>query len=156
MIKNKNIIKLIILLTITVLITLLFANIYKNYQKEESKVFTNIKEIRPDDFNQYMVENTDVIILVADKTDLSNDDVIEQFINDIKLNELEDKLIFINKNLIKDSFVSKLKSSYNIDLDINKIPAIVVINDRVVDKISYINKNNYMDLKQNIDYQKLK
>ena len=101
-----------------------------------------------------MVESTDIIILVSDKYDISNDIIFEKLINDLNKNDLKDKLICIDKNLIKDSFLSTLRTVYDIDLDISKIPAIILVSDRVVENISYL--NNDTDLEKVIDYQEFK
>ncbi len=152
--KNKNKILLIIILIVTVLLVFAFTKFYKNNYKKQSVIFEYAKEIRPNDFSQYMVESTDIIILVSDKYDISNDIIFEKLINDLNKNDLKDKLICIDKNLIKDSFLSTLRTVYDIDLDISKIPAIILVSDRVVENISYL--NNDTDLEKVIDYQEFK
>ena len=152
--KNKNILLLIILLVVTVLIVLVFAKIYKNNNKNNSIIFDYVQEIKPNDFNQYMIENPDVIVLFVDKYDISNDEILKELIDEIDDNDLKDKIICIDKNLIKDSFISSLNKKYNINLDANKFPALILITDNEVDKISYIDENP--DVKTLIDYQVLK
>ncbi len=152
--KNKNILLLIILLVVTVLIVLVFAKIYKNNNKNNSIIFDYVQEIKPNDFNQYMIENPDVIVLFVDKYDISNDEILKELIDEIDDNDLKDKIICIDKNLIKDSFISSLNKKYNINLDANKFPALILITDNEVDKISYIDENT--DIKTLIDYQVLK
>ena len=152
--KNKNILLLIILLVVTVLIVLVFAKIYKNNNKNNSIIFNYVQEIKPNDFNQYMIENPDVIVLFVDKYDISKDEILKELIDEIDDNDLKDKIICIDKNLIKDSFISSLNKKYNINLDANKFPALILITDNEVDKISYIDENT--DIKTLIDYQVLK
>lgn len=152
--KNKNIILLIILLVVTVLIVLALAKVYKNSDKKDSIIFEYTKEIRPNDFNQYMIESTDIIILIMDKHDISKDEVLKKLTNELDKNNLKDKLICIDKNLIKESFISNLNKTYKIDLDTNKFPVLILITDKVVDKVSYIDENT--DVKTVIDYQVLK
>lgn len=152
--KNKNIILLIILLVVTVLIVLALAKVYKNSDKKDSIIFDYAKEIRPNDFNQYMIESTDIIILITDKHDTSKDEILKKLTNELDKNNLKDKLICIDKNLIKESFIANLNKTYKIDLDTNKFPVLILITDKVVDKVSYIDENT--DVKTVIDYQVLK
>lgn len=152
--KNKNTVLLIIILVVTVLLVLALAKVYKNNDKKISIIFDYAKEIRPNDFNQYMVESTDIIILISDKHDVSKDEILKKLTNELDKNNLKDKIICIDENLIKDSFISNLKKTYNIDLDVNKFPVLILITDRTVEKISYINENT--DVKTIIDYQELK
>lgn len=152
--ENKNILLVILILIVTVLLVLSFAKVYKNSDKKNSIIFDYSREIRPNDFNQYMIESTDIIILIADKHDVSKDEIFKKLTNELDKNNLKDKLICIDKNLVKDSFISTLKKTYNIDLDVNKFPILILITDRTVEKVSYIDENT--DVKTVIDYQVLK
>ena len=144
-IPNKNYYILILLLAVTAVLTLSLSNVYLNREKLVSSFYEYSNKITPEEFDAYMIENTDVIIYISDKYDLSH----QKFENDFKekLNHLNLKhnLIYINKSDINKKFIKKLKTIYGIDVNLKKLPTIIVVIDKKVIKNVSINSNSNVD-----------
>ena len=142
-IQKKNYYVLVVLLATTVLLTLYLSNLYLNKEKLTSDFYNYASVITPEDFDEFMTENSDVIIYLSDKYDLSHYTFEKNF--EAKINELNLKhnLIYIDKEDITDEFLNKLKETYQINLDLEKLPVIVVVVDKkVVRNISVSTDSN--------------
>ena len=137
-IPQKNYFVLIGLVLVTIILTLSFANIYKNKDKLVSNFYEYANKIDSSEFNEYIVENSDLIIYISDKYDLSKESYETKFKN--KLNELnlKNKLVFIDKRAVDKEFSDSIKKNYNLKIDINKLPIIIVVVDKKIVKSIYV------------------
>ena len=150
-IPKKNYFILIGLIFVTVFITLSLVNIYKNKDKLTSSIYNYSNKITNEEFDEYMVESSDLIIYIADKYDLTNDSFEKSFMNKIDEINLKEKLIYIDKSQLSKEFLNKLKNNYGINIDIKKLPIIAVIVDRNFIKSVYVNENQ--DAERIIQYE---
>lgn len=153
-IKAKNYIKLIILIICTIILTFVLANIYNIQTKKVSSFFEYANKITPSEFDQYFLESSDTIIYLSDKYNLNYSKFEENFERKINDFNLKDNLVYIDKKDINKKFISKLKKQYNISIDLNKLPAILIATDNKIDSLIYINENT--NAENFIDYEALK
>ena len=142
-IPKKNYYILVVLLVVTAALTLLLSNIYMNREKLASNFYEYSNKITPEDFDEFMTENSDAIIYISDKYDLTLETFEKKFQNKIDELNLKQNLIYIDKSDIDKEFLTKLKKTYNINVDLKKTPIIVVIIDeKVIKNISVTSDSN--------------
>lgn len=151
---KRNYIILIILLAVTVFLTFFFANIYKSKDNLVSGFYEYSNKITIEEFDEYMTENTDAIIYISDKYDLTYETFEENFKEKINELNLKNKIVFVDKNEINDKFISNLKINYGISIDLSKTPLVIVIVDKNVLQCVYI--DNYSNVDDFIDYEAFK
>ena len=144
-IPKKNYYILIVLLIVTVLLTLLISNIYLNKEKQISSFYQYSNKITSKDFKQFMVENSDAIVYISDKYDLSHKKIEKKLESKIYKLSLNDNLIFIDKNDIDKTFLKELKETYNIKISLKRTPIVLVIIDNKVVKNVSIKLNTNID-----------
>ena len=71
-IPKKNYIILVILIVITVLLTFILFDIYRNKDKVTSDFYRYSNKITNEEFDEYILESSDLIIYISDKYDLAN------------------------------------------------------------------------------------
>lgn len=142
-IPKKNYYILVVLLLATVLLTISLSNLYLNKEKLTSDFYNYANVITPEDFDEFMTENSDVIIYISDKYDLSHNTFEKKFETKIEELNLKHNLIYIDKENIDSEFLNKLKKMYQINLDLEKLPvAIVVVDKKVVRNVSVTSNSN--------------
>ena len=142
-IPRKNYYILVVLLTVTVLLTFWLSNLYLNKEKLVSNFYEYSNKITPEDFDEFMTENSDAIIYISDKYDLTNETFEKKFANKIDELNLKHNSIYIDKNDIDRNFLNKLKKTYNINMDLENLPVVVVVIDKkVVRNVSISNDSN--------------
>lgn len=144
-IPKKNYYVLVVLLAVTILLTLLLSNIFLNKEELVSGFYEYSNKISPEEFDEYMTENSDTIIYISDKYDLTHEAFEKTF--EKKLNELNLKsnFIFIDKNDMNDEFINKLKNTYGINIKLENTPTVVVIVDKEVIKNVSITSDSSID-----------
>ena len=137
-IPKKNYYILSALIIVVVLMTLSLASIYKNSDKLTSDFYNYSNKITGEEFNQYRSENSDFIIYISDKYDLS----LEKFENSFKdkLNDLnlKSKLIYIDKKEISHKDIKDYFKDQGINIDKRKLPMIIVVVDNNVLKYTFV------------------
>ena len=141
-IPKKNYYFLIVLIVVTIFITLLLASLYKNKTKEVSNFYNYSNNITSKEFNEYLLENTDLIIYMADKYDLSYSSFENNFKSKLDELNLKDKFVYIDKSELNEKFLKKLEEKYKIRIDTNRLPVIIVMIDENVINVSYINEGS--------------
>ena len=150
-IPKKNYCILVVLLVVTVLLTLSLVGIYKNKDKLVSDFYSYSNIITPEDFDQFMTENSDVIIYISEKYDLAHGSFESDLMNKIDSLNLKHNLIYIDKSDINKNFINKLKEQYKTSINLKNTPImIVIIEGKVVKNVS-INRNANVDTL--IDYE---
>lgn len=144
-IPKKNYYILAVLLILTVLLTLFLSNLYLTKDMLTSNFYEYSNKLTKESFDQFMIENSDVIIYISDKYDLTNETFEKDFMKKIDELNLKHNLIYIDKSELDKKFLNKLKSEYKINIDIKKIPTLVVLIDNKVVKNIYINKDSNVD-----------
>ena len=143
-IPKKNYIILVVLLAVTAFLTLFLSNIYKNKEKLTSNFYEYVNKITPESFDEFMTENEDVIIYIGDKYDLTLETVEKELSEKIDELNLKHNLIYIDKSYVDKKFIKKLKG-YDINIDLDKLPVVVVVVEEEVLKNVRLNSNTDID-----------
>lgn len=142
-IPKKNYYILVVLLVVTAGLTMLLSNLYLNKEKMVSNFYEYSNKITPQEFNEYIIENPDLIVYISDKYDLTYETFETNLKNKIDNLNLKEKLIYIDKNYINKDFVNELKKIYKINIDLNNTPIIIVVIDKkVIKNVSITNDSN--------------
>lgn len=144
-VPKKNYYILLVLLIVTILVTLILSNLYINKDKPISDFYKYSNKITVDDFDQYMLENSDVIIYISDKYNLKNETIEKKLKNKIEKLNLKQNLIYIEKSEINKQFLNKFEKNYKIDINLKKAPLIIVVVDDKVIRNEMITENIDLD-----------
>lgn len=144
-IPQKNYYILAVLIILTILLTLSLANVYVNKDKYVSNFYKYSNKITCEEFDEYVSENFDLIIYISDKYDLSYELFEKKFKDKLNDLNLKNKLVYIDKSELNKKFLKKLKNEYGINININKLPIIVVIVDSKVIKNVVVSPNSDVD-----------
>ncbi len=142
---NKKTIYLIILVIVTVIVTLLLADIYKKETIKTSYAYENFNKITANEFDEYMMEHTDTIIYIADKSNLKYNKFDKKFLSKIEELNLLENTIYIEKDEITKSIEKKLKENYSFEYDKNELPIIIVVSDDEIVGTSIVDSNSKVD-----------
>lgn len=150
-IESKNYCVVIALLVITFALTLELSRIYKNRDKEVSTFYEYSNKITNKEFDEFYLENFDLIIYISDKYDETNEEFEKNF--KVKIDELnlKSKLVYIDKKELTKKFLSNLSKKYKININVENLPIIVVILDKDVKQVISVNNNSNVD--EIIDYE---
>ena len=145
MLKKKYIL-LFILIMSTVFMTLLLADLYKKNYLNESYIDKELNKITFNEFNEYMMENSDVIIYISDKNNSNNISFEKQLVKKLKKTNLLKNTIYIEKMDVKDNVINALNELYGYKYEEENIPIIIVINNG--EKIQTIKINNNTNINE--------
>ncbi|MBQ9318149.1 MAG: hypothetical protein IJR82_00760 [Bacilli bacterium] len=134
-IPKKNYFILLIMILSVVAITIVLMNAYNNRVKKTSIMYNYLSEIKENDLDAYLIENPNIVIYIADKYDLSNNQVEKKLKKKmIKLN-ISDYFVFLNLNNDMD-FINQLNEKYYGNVEKN-LPVIVVFEDGKIKESFY-------------------
>lgn len=134
-IPKKNYFILLIMILSVVAITIVLMNAYNNRVKKTSIMYNYLSEIKENDLDAYLIENPNIVIYIADKYDLSNNQVEKKLKKKmIKLN-ISDYFVFLNLNNGMD-FINQLNEKYYGNVEKN-LPVIVVFEDGKIKESFY-------------------
>ena len=142
---KKNYIYLAVLLVVTVGLTFLLSSIYNKEVNSVSYSYEKLNKITSDEFEEYMMENTETIVYVSDKNDLNNNKFEKKFIKKLENLNLLENTIYIEKDEINNKFRELLKANYNYKLDEKELPIIIVIDNSKVVQSVVVDKNSDVD-----------
>lgn len=143
-IPNRNYIIFSLLVVFVVVLTLLFSRWYQirqNLIKENSIMSEFLVGVNEEEFENYTIENSNVIIYLAS----SKDDRIKEFETNFKemiiSYGLQSQMIFIDLNQIDDTFFDNLKNNYfseNMNnIEIGEFSNILIMENGKINSILY-------------------
>ena len=143
---KKNYIYLLILLVATVGLTFLLSSIYNKEVNSVSYSYEKLNKITSDEFEEYMMENTEMIVYISNKSDSNNNRFEKKFIKKLENLNLLENTIYIEKTEINNEFKELLKNNYDYKLDEKNLPVIIVIDNGEVVQNVVVDKNSNVDL----------
>jgi hypothetical protein len=143
---KKNYIYLAVLLVVTVGLTFLLSLIYNKEVNSVSYSYEKLNKITSDEFEEYMMENTEMIVYISNKSDSNNNRFEKKFIKKLENLNLLENTIYIEKTEINNEFKKLLKNNYDYKLDEKKLPVIIVIDNGEVVQSVVVDKNSNVDL----------
>ena len=148
---KKNYIYLLILLIVTIGLTLLLSFLYKQDEVKTSYSYQKLNRITSDEFEGYMLEQSDVIIYVSDKTNLSYNKFEKKLINKLEEINLIKNVIYIDKSDMDESLQKKLSENYSYKYNEEELPVVIVINDGAF--VEGVKVDNNLDVETIINYE---
>lgn len=139
----KNYFVLLVIVIITIILTLYLSSVYKEKNKTTTVMHEYISEITEKELTDYIIEKPIIFMYISDKFDLTNDQFEEDLKKEIKKNNLKDYFVYLNSSELTTEFINFFKTNYNLEIDVNKTPILVLINDGKVKDIQYIDVTNY-------------
>lgn len=140
---KKNYIILVILLLSTVVITLFLASLYNNKSEDVSFAYETLNKIKSDEFEEYLVENPDVIFYIGNKDDSSKNKFEKKFVKKLQNLNLFDLVVYIEKQDITSNLKQILNENYKYNYNDENLPIIIVISDggfsQVIEVINELN-----------------
>lgn len=152
-IPKKNYVILGILTVVTILAVLYICKWYKASQKYsfENSVMKNlVGEIKETEFDNYILENPDIVIYLAGEQTEATKKFEKNLENYISKQNLKSNFIYLNYNEMSEKFLSKLKKIYfskqmkNISIS---YPNLLIVEDGIIIDILYQNQNTKRDIK---------
>ncbi|MBE6153585.1 MAG: hypothetical protein E7166_05115 [Firmicutes bacterium] len=135
--KNYIIYGFIVIVTlVAVFYTNEWYKAYKISELENSYISKYVTEINYDEFENYILENPNVIIYISKTNSEASINIEKQLYKIIKDNELTDEIVFLNLTGNENVLDNIEKKYYKTNLlnNLDRIPAIAVFNDmKIVD-----------------------
>lgn len=151
---NKKYIYLTILVLVTVFLTLMLSALYKAKVSNYSYASQKLNQITSKEFNEYMVEHSDVIIYISDSKDFSNNKFEKKLIANFEKHNLLDSIIYIDKSEFDKSLKESFYNNYEYKYNKNQLPVIILVNDGKKEQVSFIDENSIVE--EIIDYEVFK
>lgn len=139
---KKNHIVLALLILVTIIVTLSLSVIYRQKFSITAYSFDRLNKITAEEFNEYMIENPNVIIYIGDKTNYTYNKIEKKFINKLEKSNLLESTIYIEKEEVKTKLSKILKENYKYTYNENKLPVILVIIDGEVIQTENLTKTS--------------
>lgn len=145
-VPKKNYITMFIIIISIVITTVFLAYIYNNRLKKTSTMYNYLSEIKKNDIDTYLIEKPNIILYIADKYDVSNEEIEKKLKQEMIDNNIVDYFVFLNLNNNGANFIEELNRKFEGNIK-QEIPVIIVFEEGKI-------KNTYYDLK-NIDLKEI-
>ncbi len=139
--KYKNYILLAVLLVVTVFLTFFLSSLYKSRNDVVSDFYEYCNKINSNEFDEFIMENPDSIIYIGDKNDLDFKEQESALKDEIEKKGLKNKIVYLEKSTLSKKFLSSLKSKYGKSIDKKKTPVLLVVVDKKINKVVYLEDN---------------
>lgn len=133
----KNYFILLIMLFGVVVVTFAGKNYYNNNLKKVSSLYKYANHMDRDDLKEYLGESSSLVIYVADKYDLNNEDAEELLKDKIVELNLYNNFIYVDSRVFNDKFLDYFNSTYHINLNVDNLPTMIIYDDGIVESIYY-------------------
>jgi hypothetical protein len=130
-IPAKNYVLLGLLFAVTVGIVLFACEIYNSRSTKQYTSVMNsfITEIKVDDLSGYTLENSPVVIYISDKTDSSLEKIEDDYKKLLTDYNLQNYFVYLDVSNSEIDVVKMFEEKYNINLDKDNLPNLVVITE---------------------------
>lgn len=141
--KKKNFLLLGIIAIVTILLVLYANMLFINNNKDAVSLTTKyLFEIKQNDFEDYITDNSDAIIYIARGKDVTLRNFERKFVDLINDKELSKEIVYLNTDEINKNFFDSLKQYYSESLKeenptISAKANLLIIRDRKIESILY-------------------
>ena len=138
-IPAKNYLLLLLLLVVTVCVVLFAKDKYESRTKKQYTSIMNsfITEIKIDDLTDYTLENSPVVIYISDKTNVNlemDEPKYKELLTDCNI---QNYFVYLDTSSQVDNIIALFEKKYDIDINENELPnLVVIIEGKVVDVYS--------------------
>ncbi len=160
----RNYIRVAFICIVTVVIVIALGAIYDTYQKYDLNIPIirgTLKELKPNDLDNYISENDYTLLYVCVATD-DNCRKLEKKLKDVlKERRLTEEIIYLNITE-EDSYgeyLNKLNTKYSKDIVISNYPALIIFENQKMVGIVEKNGNQYLnvgDIEQFLDVNEIR
>lgn len=133
----KNYFILLIMLIGVIIVTFVGKNYYNNNLKKVNSLYKYANHINRDELKEYLGESSSLIIYVADKYNLNNEDTEELLKNKIVELNLYNNFIYVDSRVFNDKFLGYFNNKYHTNFNIDNLPTIIIYDDGIVENIYY-------------------
>ena len=147
-----NYIKVFILSVVTIFLVLVLANFYNNkrqYERANDDVMGILSNIKFEELNEYLTENSDGFIYISSSIDTSLDSFESKFKEYIVNEELDKYFVYIDSSVFSATTYSELKSLYfasNVkDVSLGRANLLSVHNGKIT-SILLVDVNNFEEV----------
>lgn len=133
----KNYFILLIMLIGVIIVTFVGKNYYNNNLKKVNSLYKYANHINRDELKEYLGESSSLIIYIADKYDLNNEDTEELLKNKIVELNLYNNFIYVDSRVFNDKFLGYFNNKYHTNFNIDNLPTIIIYDDGIVENIYY-------------------
>lgn len=146
-VPKKNYFIFLLMVVCTIVIVFYSCEAYKsrNINKYVSPMNLFITEIKVDDLENYIVENSTVVIYVSDKKDDTLKEREEKFKELLTEYNIQQYFVYLDMSYNTDGVIAKFEERYKDKLDYEKLPILIVMLDGKV--VGTYNENNYDEKK---------
>ena len=127
-VPKKNYIIMLLVIIFVVVITIALANAYNNRVKKTSVMSNFLSEINEKDLDTYIKENPNIVIYVADKYNLDNDEQEEKIKKLMIESNISDYFVYLSPNDNKKLF-SSLSKNYDGNISTEEMPVLIVFEE---------------------------
>lgn len=138
----KNYVYYALLIIATVLLTIFISNAYLNKSKKVSEFYNYSNKITWKELDEFITENPDAIIYIGDKYDNTNETIEKKLKAKIEELNIKERIVFIDVN---SKLINILNAEYKVNININKLPAILLFNEKSLKSYYYINESFDVD-----------
>ena len=142
---KKNYIYLLILVTCTIVLTLFLSSLYKNKVSETSYFYEKLNKITATEFEEYIIENPDTIIYIADKNNLKYNKFEKKLFNNFEKLGLLENVIYLEKKEITKTLKQIFKEKHSYEYNEKELPIIIVVVDGNLIQRSVVGENSQVD-----------
>lgn len=141
--KKKNFLLLGIIAIVTILLVLYANLLFINNNKDAVSLTAKyLFEIKQNDFEDYITDNSDAIIYIARGKDVTLRNFEGKFVDLINDKELSKEIVYLNTDEINKNFFESLKQYYSESLKeenpiVSEKANLLIIKDRKIESILY-------------------
>jgi len=152
--KNYFILALVVILSGIIVFAL--ATTYTNkkrYDEKENHVLSFLKEIYINDFENFIIENPDIIIYTSDSDNYKMKKLEKKLKRHIIERNYEQDIIYVDVTNSKAPFINVLNKYLSNENKLNGIPNILIVKDGKINNVMYMNDDTTVI--QMIDFMEL-
>lgn len=138
--KNYFILALVVILSGIIVFAL--ATTYTNkkrYDEKENHVLSFLKEIYINDFENFIIENPDIIIYTSDSDNYKMKKLEKKLKKHIIERNYEQDIIYVDVTNSKAPFINVLNKYLSNENKLNGIPNILIVKDGKINNVMYMN-----------------
>lgn len=152
-IPMKNYIILLAITIVTILLVVYLVNLYqtkKDYENNVNHRMIFLKEIKVEDFDNYITENPEGFIYLSNSSKEELKDIENKLKEELPKKEYIDQIVYLNLKNAPDNFIDTIKKYYSATMKLNEndiIPNIIIMeNGQITHKLNINNKTNIKEI----------
>ena len=139
----KNYIILGIIIVVSIFAVLYFNKLYKNTKNSDNVLYGFIKEVKPYELDNYIIENPSFIIYLSSRIS-SNRSFEKKFKNFLMKYDLQKDIVFIDIDDFDDQYFENFISKYSNDsIMLTKFNNIIIIDNQRIQDILFMNDEQF-------------